>query len=170
MQNICVVIYHDEHEACKYNSEQLALLSALKTLMSFSICGKPQIFLLQQNICCLLPMEFLSWNQVQLYHILFLTLHKSCFFLIFQYQIHTSSHLNLNVWKSYLSLKTDLLAFLSAVIICRFLIHAHVDETKQCYYVFPSTNTVFSVILILVTKHLSWVFFIKFLYVCNVCL
>lgn len=92
MQNICVVIYHDEHEACKYNSEQLALLSALKTLMSFSICGKPQIFLLQQNICCLLPMEFLSWNQVQLYHILFLTLHKGFFFEFFSIK-YTQVHI-----------------------------------------------------------------------------
>lgn len=124
--------------------------TALKTLMSFGICGKPQIFLLQQNICCLLPMEFLSWNQDQLYRILFLPLHKVFLFWILQYQMHTSSHLNLNVWKSYLSLETDLLAFLSAVIICRFLIHAHVDETKQSCHVFPSANTVFS--LISVTK------------------
>lgn len=57
--------------------------TALKTLMSFGICGKPQIFLLQQNICCLLPMEFLSWSQDQLCRILFLALHKVLFFEFF---------------------------------------------------------------------------------------
>lgn len=96
MQNICVVIYHDKHEACKHNSEQLALLSALKALMSFRICGKPQIFLLQHNICCLLPMEFLSRNQVQLYHVLFLPLNKVFFFEFFSIkcsQVHILKYL-----------------------------------------------------------------------------
>ena len=57
--------------------------TALKTLMSFGICGKPQIFRLQQNICCLLPMAFLIWNQDQLYHILFPPLHRFLFFEFF---------------------------------------------------------------------------------------
>lgn len=51
--------------------------------MSSGICGKPQVLLLQLNICCLLPKEFLSWNQDQLYHILFLSLHRVFFFEFF---------------------------------------------------------------------------------------
>lgn len=126
--------------------------TALKTLMSFSICGKLHVFLLQQNIGCLLPMECLELESgpAILYSSYSLT---PCFLSwILQYQKHTSSHLNLDGWKPYLSLKRDSLAFLAAVIICRFLMHVHVDETKQRCHVFSSTNTVLPSIL--VTKNL----------------
>lgn len=84
-QNICVVIEHDEHEAYKDNSEQLALLSTqhwkhwchlvFVVGPTYSSCSRTFVVFLLWNAW--------SWNQGQLYHIPVIPLHHVFFFEFF---------------------------------------------------------------------------------------